>query len=76
MALLGPDFIKIDMTLVRDIHTSLRRVRLVSRMIDFANDEGIRVVAEGIENNEEAETVSGLGCHLLQGYYFGRPSPL
>jgi EAL domain-containing protein (putative c-di-GMP-specific phosphodiesterase class I) len=76
VALLGPDFIKIDMTLVRGIQASLRRVRLISRIIDYANDEGIRVVAEGVETAEEAETIAGLGCHLMQGYYFGRPAPL
>ncbi len=76
VALLEPDFLKIDMTIVRGIEESLSRSRLVRRIIDFANDEGIQVIAEGVENEAEASTVEALGCHLLQGYYFGKPRAL
>ncbi|MCC6748925.1 MAG: diguanylate cyclase [Deltaproteobacteria bacterium] len=76
VALLGPDFIKIDRSMVRDVDKAGRRSRLINRIVDFANGEGIRVIAEGVESEEEAVTLSDLGCHLLQGYHFGRPAAL
>ena len=76
VALLEPDFLKIDMAIVRGIEESLSRTRLVRRIVEFADDQGIRVIAEGVETEAEAETVQSLGCHLMQGYLFGRPRPL
>ncbi len=73
VALLEPSFLKIDMTMIRDITSSVTQVRLVRRIVDFANDQAIFVVAEGIETQAEAETVIELGCHLLQGFLFGPP---
>jgi len=76
VALLEPDFLKIDMTIVRGIDESLSRSRLVRRIVEFANDQGIRVIAEGVETQAECEAVEAMGCHLLQGYLFGRPRNL
>jgi diguanylate cyclase (GGDEF)-like protein len=76
VALLEPDFVKIDMTIIRGIEESLSRSRLVRRIVEFADDQGILVIAEGIETEAEAETVESLGCHLMQGYYLGEPRPL
>jgi diguanylate cyclase (GGDEF)-like protein len=75
VALLNPDFIKIDMAMVREIDASPQRASLVRRLVDYANDQGIRVIAEGVETEAEARTIAELGCHLAQGYYFGRPGP-
>ena len=74
VALLAPEFIKIDMTMVRSIHTAPRRQQLIRRMVDFANDIGIRLIAEGVETEVEANVIAELGCHLAQGYYYGRPA--
>jgi len=73
VALLSPDFIKIDMAMVRNIHLAPQRAKLIRRIVDFANDVGIRLVAEGIESKEEADVIQALGCHLAQGYFYGRP---
>ena len=73
VALLEPDFIKLDMSMVRGIHRSRHKALLVKRMVEFANDVGIALVAEGVETAEEAAAVSELGCHLAQGYFFGPP---
>lgn len=72
---LDPDFIKLDMTLVRDIDESAVRQNLVRNMVSFARDLGAKVVAEGVERREELATVAELGCQLVQGYYLARPSP-
>ena len=74
-ALLEPDFVKLDMSLVRDIHLSPVKRKVVSSMINLANDMGMKVVGEGIENQEESQVLCELGCNLLQGYYFARPAP-
>jgi len=73
VALLSPEFIKIDMAMVRGINLAPQRAKLIRRIVDFANDVGIRLIAEGIETEEEAKTIESLGCHLTQGYYYGRP---
>ena len=71
---LAPDYIKLDMTLVRDIDTSPVRQNLLRNMVSFARDLGARVVAEGVETREELATVRELGCHFVQGYYLARPA--
>jgi EAL domain-containing protein (putative c-di-GMP-specific phosphodiesterase class I) len=43
-------------------------------MVEFANDIGIELISEGVETEAEARCIAGLGCHLAQGYYFGRPA--
>jgi diguanylate cyclase (GGDEF)-like protein len=73
IALLEPAYIKIDMAMIRDIDTSIAKQRLVGRMAQFAEDMGIQIVAEGVESADEARTVADLGCHLAQGFYYGRP---
>ena len=63
----------------RRVHESLAhqfKQRLVRSVVEFSDHEGIQVVAEGVETAREADTVVELGCHLLQGYFFGRPQPL
>ncbi|MFH1809105.1 MAG: EAL domain-containing protein [Pseudomonadota bacterium] len=75
LALLEPDFVKIDMRLVRDIDSNSRSARLIKHIIDYARGEGMRVVAEGIETVHERDVVLALGCDLIQGYLFARPAP-
>ncbi len=74
LADLQPSTVKIDMSLVRDVHLHERRRRIVETVINLAEATGARVVAEGVECAEEAEVLSEVGCNLLQGYHFGRPS--
>jgi diguanylate cyclase (GGDEF)-like protein len=74
VAMLEPSFVKIDMTMVRGIEASKRKQRLVRRMVEYANDVGIKVVAEGVETEGEARCVGEIGCHLAQGYFFGKPA--
>ncbi|MFO0611677.1 MAG: EAL domain-containing protein [Polyangiaceae bacterium] len=73
-AVLEPEFAKLDMSLVRSIHTSPVRQRLVSSMVSLCRDLNTPMIAEGIETVEERDTLSNLGCDLMQGYLFARPS--
>lgn len=73
-ATLEPEFVKLDMSLVRNIHTSSVKRKLVGSMTKLCSDMGIAVVAEGIELAEERDVIVELGCELLQGYLYARPA--
>jgi diguanylate cyclase (GGDEF)-like protein len=75
VAMLRPDFVKLDMTLIRGIQRDTSAARLVRHILDFAAGEGMLVVAEGVETAEERRVVMDLGCPLLQGDYFAPPGP-
>lgn len=68
-----PDVVKLDMSLVRGIHTNQVKQRLVESVANLCADLDIDVVAEGIETPEERDVLIDLGCDLLQGYLFARP---
>lgn len=74
-AQIAPDFVKLDISLVRDIHQDKLKQKLVQSLTTLCKDMGITVVAEGVETNEEEATLLELGCDLLQGFLLGRPSP-
>jgi EAL domain-containing protein (putative c-di-GMP-specific phosphodiesterase class I)/CheY-like chemotaxis protein len=75
LAKLEPEILKLDMSLVRDVHLSVTKRKVVRSMTALAKDMGMMVVAEGIETADERNVLAELGCDLLQGYYLGRPSP-
>jgi EAL domain-containing protein (putative c-di-GMP-specific phosphodiesterase class I) len=72
-ALLEPDIVKLDMSLVRDVHQSPVKQKLVRSMTQLCKDLGLLVVGEGVEVMEEREALTELGCDLLQGYCMARP---
>jgi EAL domain-containing protein (putative c-di-GMP-specific phosphodiesterase class I) len=72
-AALDPDILKIDRTLVRDIHRDWARRILVEMLVDEARRLGARVVAEGVERAEELTTLRRLAIDLAQGWLMGRP---
>jgi EAL domain-containing protein (putative c-di-GMP-specific phosphodiesterase class I) len=71
---LDPRYVKIDMSIVRDVHAHPRKQRLVDLLCRFAEASGTTVVGEGVETEREAEALTKAGVHLLQGYHLGRPS--
>lgn len=72
-ATLEPDFVKLDMSLVRDVDTDTMKEKLVRSMTALCKDLGMVVVAEGVETIRERDKLVELGCDLLQGYRFGKP---
>jgi EAL domain-containing protein (putative c-di-GMP-specific phosphodiesterase class I) len=74
-AALEPEIVKLDMSLVRGVHTADIKKKLVRSMTTLCREMGIRVVAEGVEVKEEGACLRELGCDLLQGYLFARPGP-
>jgi EAL domain-containing protein (putative c-di-GMP-specific phosphodiesterase class I)/CheY-like chemotaxis protein len=73
---LSPDLIKLDMSLIRDIHRDNSKQALAAGLISFADRSGAAIVAEGIERAAEARMLVELGVGHGQGYFLGRPGPL
>ncbi|MDY6903363.1 MAG: EAL domain-containing protein [Thermodesulfobacteriota bacterium] len=72
-----PDFLKFDISLIREIHLAPKRLhQMVSTFVKAAGDLGIATLAEGVECVEEAETCQQLGFNFAQGFYYGRPLPI
>ncbi len=69
----NPDYIKIDGSILRSIHLSSKKQHLVRNLINFAEQNHIKVIAEGIETYEELEYVIGLGVDYIQGIYTATP---
>jgi diguanylate cyclase (GGDEF)-like protein/PAS domain S-box-containing protein len=69
------DKLKIDQSFVRVIEDSQENVAIVRAVITLARDLGMKVTAEGVENEQQAAILAALGCLDLQGYLFGRPRP-
>jgi diguanylate cyclase (GGDEF)-like protein len=76
VAKIRPDVVKIDMSLIRDIHADPTLQALVSACVRYAELTATRMIAEGIETQEELDCLIGLGVELGQGYLLGRPGPL
>jgi diguanylate cyclase (GGDEF)-like protein len=69
------DELKIDKSFVSNIGTESHDLIIVRSTISLAKALGLRVVAEGIEDEETAQSLRALGCPIGQGYHFGRPVP-
>jgi PAS domain S-box-containing protein len=67
------DTIKIDRSFVAMLGTSPETVSLVTHMINLARSLGLDVVAEGVEDEQQAQLLRILHCDVLQGYLLGRP---
>ncbi len=72
-ALLEPEYVKLDMSLIRDVHLSPTKQKVIRSMNDLCRDMGMKVVAEGVETTEERDTLLEIGCDLLQGFLFAKP---
>lgn len=71
---LQPDFVKLDLSLVRGVDHDPARAAMIAGMTHFAELTGTRLIAEGVETQAEADALLGLGVEFAQGYHFGRPA--
>ena len=69
-----PDFLKLDMSLVRDVDQDISRRALISALLYYARETGAQIIAEGIETQAELDVLKRLGVTRGQGYFLGRPS--
>jgi len=68
-----PDFVKIDRHFVSDIHLHEDKKAFMETMLTLAKSTGTRLVAEGVETEEELEVLKEIGVDLVQGYLFKKP---
>ncbi len=74
LARFQPDTIKLDMELIRGIDASLPRRVIVSGIAKMCDELGIRLIAEGVETEEELRSLRSLGIRYMQGYLLARPA--
>lgn len=73
---LQPEFIKLDMSLVRDVDKNYTKKALLETLCTLAAKTGSRIVAEGVETAAELEILFDIGCDYCQGYLFGKPGKI
>ena len=71
---LSPQYVKVDIAIIRDIDTDADKQQIVSNIVEYAHQRGMYIIAEGVETKEELEKVLELKVDLLQGYYLARPA--
>jgi len=71
---LAPQVVKLDRGLIVNMEIGSRQHRLVKALVRLCEDLGSKVVAEGIETEQEARAVLDTGAHYGQGFLFARPS--
>ncbi|MEA3370795.1 MAG: EAL domain-containing protein [Campylobacterota bacterium] len=68
------DFLKIDGSLIKDIHNNKNSFLVVQAIVDFANKLGIKTIAEFVHSHAVMEIIKELGIDYSQGYHIGKPS--
>ena len=68
--------LKIDRSFVMNLVDNRMEKAIARSIISLSNILGLDVVAEGVETKEQLQTLRGIGCSWIQGYYTGRPQPL
>lgn len=69
------DALKLDMQFIRNAFKDKKDTRMLEVIIDIADYLGVPVIAEGVETEEQLNSLRAMGCDIVQGYYFSRPIP-
>ncbi|MBG6179557.1 putative bifunctional diguanylate cyclase/phosphodiesterase [Arthrobacter sp. CAN_A1] len=69
------DELKLDRSFIAPMNEDRRAANLVASIIDLAHSLGLRIVAEGVENEAAYMELAEQGCDLIQGYYLSKPIP-
>ena len=76
LAEMAPDYVKFDMSLIRDIDSAKsQRQQVLAALVQMVRNLGITSLAEGVETEGEDQTCQQMGFDLGQGYLYGRPAP-
>lgn len=67
------DVVKMDREFLSESNNDIKGKTIIRNIISLVNELDIRVIAEGVENVEQAELLLEMGCKLAQGYYYSRP---
>lgn len=66
------DTLKLDRLFIKDIETKTKR-SIIKAIILMAESLNLDVIAEGVESQEHVDTLTELGCYLIQGYFYSKP---
>ncbi len=69
------DKIKVDGSFVRDLEGNEASRKIVSSVRALSRDLNLSCVVEGVETKEQLDILNGIGCNLIQGYYYSKPMP-
>lgn len=69
----SPDYLKIDMSIIRGINKDKKKRSVVSSIVKFCRELDIMIIAEGVETEEELETLIDLDVDYGQGYFLAHP---
>jgi EAL domain-containing protein (putative c-di-GMP-specific phosphodiesterase class I) len=69
------DIIKIDKSFIDEIPHDNNDLQITKAILALSHSLGYIVIAEGIEKQEQLETLQTMGCDIGQGYYFDKPLP-
>ncbi|MGX6607537.1 putative bifunctional diguanylate cyclase/phosphodiesterase [Micromonosporaceae bacterium Da 78-11] len=69
------DVLKVDRSFITDLAGNARQQELVNAVVQLGHTLGLRVVAEGIEDEDQLRALTTMGCRFAQGYHLGRPEP-
>jgi diguanylate cyclase (GGDEF)-like protein len=67
------DELKIDRSFIMNLDVNSSDAIIVASTVELGHNLGLRIVAEGVEDGDTLEWLSGLGCDMAQGYHIGRP---
>lgn len=76
IAKFGPDILKVDRSIVADLHASPAQRAIVAALLHFSRETSAKVLVEGVETREEVDALKELGVEFAQGWYFQRPGDL
>ena len=69
------DILKIDRCFVKEINLGESELAIARAIVDMSHTMGLRVVAEGVETEEQLFALRDIGCDMIQGYLLGPPLP-
>ncbi|MCK5853670.1 MAG: bifunctional diguanylate cyclase/phosphodiesterase [Sulfurovaceae bacterium] len=72
---LSIDYLKLDGSMIKNIHKDNRAHGIIRTLTEFCNENGIKVIAEYVENLEIVDLLKEFGVEYGQGYYFSKPLP-
>ena len=67
------DVLKLDMKFVQNLKSNDKQEKMIKLVVDIAQFLSMKVVAEGVENEDEVDMLKDVGCGVIQGFYFSRP---
>jgi diguanylate cyclase (GGDEF)-like protein len=70
------DVVKVDRSFVANLNRADADVKIMSAIVNMSHELGLKVIAEGVETQQEANILAAIGCDRAQGYFFGKPQSI